>query len=176
MLVLIYIVFIFGGVLLLFASLKPSTFRVVRRESMRAPAEKIFALVNDLAAWNDWYPSLKSDSGMGKNFSRVTVGKGAGYQWDSEGEAGAGELEITDSVPPTRVELSFEMIEPYQAHYLFDFRIEAMDGYTTVTWAIAGKREMKAKVKSIFTGFDEEEGVELEEGLDNLKRLCEKRK
>ena len=39
-------------------AVQPSTFRVERTATMAAPAEEIFAQVNDFHRWEDWSPWL----------------------------------------------------------------------------------------------------------------------
>ena len=38
------------------AAMKPDTFRVQRAMAIKAPPEKIFALINDFHTWGQWSP------------------------------------------------------------------------------------------------------------------------
>ena len=42
--------------ILIFAATRPDTFRVERSESIQAPPEKIFPLINDFQSWRAWSP------------------------------------------------------------------------------------------------------------------------
>ena len=62
--------------LLVFAATKPDTFRVQRSASIKAPPEKIFALINDLHSWGAWSPWEKKDPAMKRTYSGAASGMG----------------------------------------------------------------------------------------------------
>ncbi len=57
------IVVVVAGILIL-ASMKPDVFRIERSASIKAPPEKVFALINDFKAWTAWSPWEKKDPDM----------------------------------------------------------------------------------------------------------------
>jgi len=63
-----------------FAATRPDTFRVQRRTSIKAPPDKVFALINDFHNWNLWSPWEKMDHSMKKTHSGASSGKGAVYE------------------------------------------------------------------------------------------------
>ena len=44
------------AVVLILAATKPNTLRVQRAASIKAPAERIFPLINDFHQWRTWSP------------------------------------------------------------------------------------------------------------------------
>jgi hypothetical protein len=70
-------------VLLGYAATRPDTFRVERATSIKAPPEKIFALVNDLRSHGLWSPWEKKDPAMKRTYSGATSGEGAVYEWEA---------------------------------------------------------------------------------------------
>ena len=64
---------------LIVASTKPDTFRVQRSTSIKAPPEKVLALINDFNQWAAWSPWEKMDLAMKKMQSGAATGKGAIY-------------------------------------------------------------------------------------------------
>src|SRR2546422_5385912 len=58
------VVVVLLAALLVYAATKPDTFRVQRSASIKAPPEKIFALINDLHSWGAWSPWEKMDPAM----------------------------------------------------------------------------------------------------------------
>ena len=50
------VVLVLVAAVLIFAATRPDTFRVQRSTSIKAPPEKIFALINDLHSFNRAYP------------------------------------------------------------------------------------------------------------------------
>ena len=64
---------------LVFAATKPDVFRLQRSATIKAPPEKIFALINDFNLWSQWSPWEKKDPAMKRTFGATTSGKGASY-------------------------------------------------------------------------------------------------
>src|SRR5258706_10452102 len=95
--ILIIVVVLIAGVLI-FAATKPDTFRVQRTASIKAPAEKVFALINDFKRWDAWSPWEKKDPAMKRTFGAATSGKGAPYAWEGNKDVGQGSIEIAESV------------------------------------------------------------------------------
>ncbi|MGB9140593.1 MAG: SRPBCC family protein, partial [Aestuariivirga sp.] len=69
------------AVLLAYASTRPDDFTVSRSMDIAAPPEKIFAILNDFAAWPSWSPYEKLDPTMQRTLSNITQGKEATYAW-----------------------------------------------------------------------------------------------
>jgi len=44
------------GALLIYAGTRPDTFRIQRAATIKAPPEKIFAVLNDFLRWESWSP------------------------------------------------------------------------------------------------------------------------
>ena len=62
--------------LLIYAATKPDTFRVQRTASIKAPPEKIFALINDFDNWVSWSPYEKKDPAMKRTCSGAAKRQG----------------------------------------------------------------------------------------------------
>src|SRR5215204_4460394 len=69
------------AIILLVAATKPDTFRVERSTSIKAPPEKVFALLDDFHRWSAWSPWEKMDPAMRRSFSGPARGAGAVYEW-----------------------------------------------------------------------------------------------
>lgn len=159
---------------LMFVASKPDTFSVQRSAVIKAPPEKIFALINDFKRWDAWSPWEKLDPAMKKTWGVVTSGKGAYYAWDGNSDAGQGSMEITESTPPTRIKLKLDFVRPVEGHNVVDFTLEGKDDATKVTWAMHGPAPFVLKVMQIFTDMDGLIGKDFEAGFANLKALAEK--
>ena len=159
--------------LLFYAATKPDSFRVQRSAIIKAPAEKIFALVNDLRSHMAWSPWEKEDPAMKRTHSGATSGKGAIYEWDGNKDIGAGRMEIADSSPPSKVVLKMDFLRPFEAHNIAEITLEPSGDATHVTWAIYGPSPYISKLMSVFFSFDNMIGKEFEAGLTNLKTMTE---
>lgn len=158
---------------LIFAATKPDTFRVERATSIKAPAEKIFPLIADFHGWGAWSPYEKLDPAMKRTFSGAANGKGAVYEWDSDGKAGRGRMEITDAPAPSKVAIKLDFFKPFEAHNIAEFTLEPKGDSTNVTWAMHGPNLYIGKVMSIFFNMDSMIGKDFETGLANMKALAE---
>src|SRR5262245_2534644 len=157
---------------LAYATTRPDTFRIARSTSIKAPAEKIFPLINDLRAQATWSP-FEKDPNMKRTHSGAQQGTGAVYEWDGNREVGAGRIAITDSQPSSRVILSLDMIKPFAAHNTVEFTLEPNGDSTGVTWSMHGEQPFLAKVMSVFIDCEKMVAPQFEEGLAKLKALAE---
>jgi uncharacterized protein YndB with AHSA1/START domain len=160
--------------LLAYAATKPDTFRVQRATSIKAPPEKIFALINDLHSWNAWSPYEKKDPAMKRTHSGAANGKGAVYAWEGNHEIGMGSMEITESSPPSKVAIKLDFIKPFEGHNTAEFTLEPKGDSTNVTWAMYGPTPYLAKIIHVFFDMDNMVGKDFEAGLASLKTAAEK--
>jgi uncharacterized protein YndB with AHSA1/START domain len=169
----IFIVVVVAGVLL-FAASRPDTFSVQRSTSIKAPPEKIFALVNDLKQWPAWSPWGKKDPNQKITYGLITAGQGASFAWEGNKEVGQGEMKVAASTPASLVRLDLHFIKPFEGRNQVDFKLEAQGDSTQVVWDMSGPAPFINKVMGLFMNFDKMIGKDFEEGLANLKALAEK--
>ena len=159
---------------LLFAATKPDTFRIQRAASIKAPPERVFALINDFNRWGAWSPWEKKDPAMKRSFGATTSGKGAVYAWEGNKDVGQGRMEIAESVPPSKVAIKLDFVKPFEAHNLVEFTLEPKGDATNVTWAMRGDTPYFAKIIHVFIDVDSMVGKDFESGLANLRAAAEK--
>jgi len=169
----IVIVMLIAGVLI-FAATKPDTFRVQRSAGIKAPPEKVFAILNDFQKWGSWSPWEKKDPAMKRTWGAVTSGKGAKYAWEGNSDVGKGSMEIAESSPSSRLTIKLDFIEPFEGHNIVDFTLEPKGDSTSVTWTMHGPMPFISKVISVFCNMDSMIGKDFEAGLANLKAVAEK--
>ena len=157
-----------------FAATKPDVFRVQRAASIKAPPERIFALINDFKRWEAWSPWEKKDPAMKRSFSAATSGKGASYAWEGNKDVGQGSMEITQSTPPSVIGLKLDFLKPFEAHNQVEFSLQAVGDSTQVTWTMAGSTPYLGKIIHVFVDMDSVVGKDFEAGLANLKTISEK--
>ena len=165
-------VFIVG--VLAFAATKPDTFSVQRSASIKAPPEKIFAVINDFHRWPEWSPWEKLDPAMKRTQSGAASGKGAVYAWEGNSKAGDGRMEIIESTPASKVGIQLDFIKPFEGHNIAEFTFAPESDATRVTWTMHGPTPFVSKVMQVFVSMDTMIGKDFEAGLANLKTLTEK--
>jgi uncharacterized protein YndB with AHSA1/START domain len=162
------------GSVLAYAATKPDVFHVQRSASIKAPADKIFPLINDFRSWASWSPYEHKDPAMKKTYSGAATGRGAIYEWDGDKNVGSGRIEIADTSPPNRVAIKLDMIKPFEASNRVEFTLQPRGDATNVTWAMNGHTPYLAKIMHLFLDVDRMVGQDFETGLANLKALAEK--
>lgn len=161
-----------GGVLA-YAATKPDTFRVQRTTSIKAPPEKVYALVSDLHGWNAWSPYEKKDPAMKRTFGDPANGKGATYEWDGNSNVGQGRMEIVDVSPPSRIVIKLDFFRPFEAQNTAEFTMLPRGDATEVTWAMHGPVPYMAKIMHMIVNVDRMVGDDFALGLGSLKALAE---
>lgn len=161
-------------VVLIVAATQPDVFRVERAISITAPPDQVFALINDFRRWDAWSPWDKKDPAMKRTYGATASGKGANYAWEGNKDIGKGSMEITDSVPPSRIQIKLEFLQPFEAHNIVSFTLEARGSATQVTWAMEGPVPYFAKIIHMFCNTDRMVGKDFEAGLASLKAVAEK--
>jgi uncharacterized protein YndB with AHSA1/START domain len=158
---------------LIYAAFKPNSFALSRSALIAAPADRVFALIDDLQGFNRWNPFAKQDPGLKMEYESVTAGKGAAYTWVGK-KAGVGRMEITDSVPSQRVTMRLDFSKPMAAHNTVNFTLEPQGANTSVTWAMTGPANYAHNLMTTFFSMDKMVGGQFEAGLASLKALAEK--
>lgn len=159
---------------LIFAATKPDDFRFERKTVIKAPPEKVFAILNDFKQWSLWSPWEKKDPAMKRTYGAVTAGKGATYAWEGNKDVGIGNMEIADSASPSRLAIKLNFVKPFEANNLVNFTLTPAAGGTEVTWIMEGKNNFMSKVMQVFISMDKMVGPDFEAGLANLKSAAEK--
>ena len=158
---------------LVLAATKPDTFRVERATRIKAPPERIFALLNDFRNWTSWSPWEKMDPALKRSYSGAPSGKGAVYEWEGNKKVGKGRMEILDAAP-SRVAIKLDFLKPFEAHNNVAFTLEPQGDATLVTWAMHGPLPYIGKVMHVFMNMDRMVGKDFETGLANLKAAAER--
>jgi Polyketide cyclase / dehydrase and lipid transport len=157
---------------LAYAATRPDRFEVQRSTSIRASAERIFPLINDLRTFNTWNPFDKKDPNMKGTYSGPESGKGAAYAFESS-QAGTGRIEIADAAPPSRVTMRLTMMKPLAADNRVQFILQPQGDTTRVTWAMDGDVPFIGKLIHLFVDMDRMVGQEFAAGLAALKAKAE---
>lgn len=159
---------------LAYAATVPDTFRVERSITIKAPPDKIFPLINELKTMNEWNPFAKQDPTIRLTYSGPASGKGAANSWDSDGKAGKGRLEITDSAPLSQVTMRLDIEKPMEGHNAIVFALQPQADGTIVTWSMTGWLPYIGRVICTFFSMDRMIGGEFEKGLGDLKVKAER--
>jgi hypothetical protein len=152
---------------------RPDTYHVQRSTKIEAPADVVFATVNDFQTFAEWSPWAKMDPAMRTTISTPSSGVGAKYEWSGNKQVGKGRMTIVEATAPTHSKEKLEFLEPFpgQAEAVFD--IKPNGNVVDVTWSMTGKANFIGKAFGLFVSMDKMIGKTFDDGLVNLKRVSE---
>jgi uncharacterized protein YndB with AHSA1/START domain len=162
------------AIVLILAATKPNTFSVQRAITVRAPAEKVFPLINDFHQWGSWSPYENRDPAMKRSYSGPASGKGAVYGWEGNKNVGSGRMEILEASAPSKIVIKLDFMAPFEAHNTAEFTMLPQGDATNVTWLMRGPAPFMNKLMQVFMNLDNMIGKDFEAGLANLKQLTER--
>src|SRR3954447_26402817 len=158
---------------LILAAAKSDTLRVQRAISIKAPADRIFPLINDFHQWVSWSPYETRDPALKRTYSGADSGKGAVYAWDGDKNVGSGRMEILDTSVPSKIVIKLDFFKPFEGHNTAEFTMLPQGDATLLTWTMHGPAVFMSKVMQVFMNLDRMIGKDFEVGLANLKKLTE---
>src|SRR5256885_4292434 len=162
-LVIIAVIFAIAiAVVLILAATKPSTLRVQRSTSIKAPPERIFPLISDFHQWVTWSPYEQKDPAMKRTYSGAERGKGAVYAWDGDKNVGSGRMEILDASVPSKIVIRLDFFTPFEAHNTAEFTMLPQGDATNVTWLMLGPAPFMSKMMQVFINMDNMIGKDFE--------------
>lgn len=144
-------------------------FEVERETNISASRAAVYALLSDFHRWREWSPWEDLDPELSRTYSGPDAGAGAVYEWSGNRKAGAGRMEITDAVEPSKVQIALQFLKPFKSSNTTTFELVERDGDTHVTWRMVGPKTFMTRVMGIFTSMDKVVGKDFEKGLDRLK-------
>ena len=156
------------------AASKPGTFRVARSAHLKAPADRVLALLQDFREWAKWSPWEKLDPNLTRTMSGATAGKGAIYQWSGNKKVGQGRMEIL-RVTSSQVDIDLEFMAPWKARNKTVFLLTPSNGGTSVNWEMTGTSPFMFKLMGLFRSMDQMIGKDFEAGLAALKSIAEQK-
>ena len=168
---------ILAGVALLFivfVAMRPSTYHVERSIDVNAPAELVFAQLDDFHAWAGWSPWEKIDSSIEKTYDGPARTVGSSYGWKGNSRVGAGKMTVTALEPGKHLGLQVDFIVPFKSTVATDFTVAPKGSdAVTLTWATDGKSTFMGKLFGLMVTMDELLGPDYETGRKGIKELAE---
>lgn len=169
---LFYIIILVAVIIVGGSFFLPSEAIVTRSAEIKAPPEKVFAIVGDYRRFSEFSPWADLDPATVYTFEGAESGIGQKMLWSSKSSnVGSGSQTITDYQPPNRVmsEVDFGDMGKSTAEWQL---APSADG-TTATWTF---RAPLQGIASRWFGlmFDKWIGADYEKGLAKLKAAAEK--
>ncbi len=164
--VLALIVVLVGGGYLL-----SPRFTVSRSVTIRAPADRIYALVADPRGWKQWSVWTQRDPAMEIEYSGPSQGAGAMWSWRSKSQ-GNGSMTFTDAQPGRRV--GFDLyFSDFGTHSVGALEFTPDGAATRVVWSMNGNAGDNPVFRWFALAADRMVGRDFEAGLQRLKVVAE---
>jgi hypothetical protein len=155
-----------------FVSSRPGSFRLERSIQIKASPDRPFALVNSFHEWRKWSPFENIDADLKRTYDGKESGVGAIYGWEGK-KAGAGRMEILESVPASKIVVKLDFSKPFEAHNTALFTFVPNDDTTTVTWTMTGPMAFMNKAMNLVVGMERMVGPQFDQGLAAMKAEIE---
>lgn len=153
---------------------QPDDFHFARNIRIAAPAEKIFAHVNNVKQWKQWSPWAKLDPNAVETYAGPEEGANASMSWKGNMEVGAGTMTVTESVPGRYIKFRLDFKEPMASTATAEFTFTDLDnGETLVDWSMSGKAALINKAMSLIFNCERMMGEQFNAGLTSLKKISE---
>ncbi len=150
----------------------PAKYEAQRSIVIKAPPEKIQALVDAPKAWMLWSPWNARDPNMKITYSGPERGTGAKWSWISKSE-GNGTMEMNEIVPVNKVKYTLTM-EGMGAPSQSEITFTPAGADTKVNWRMYGEHGMNPIHRWFSLFMDKLVGPDFEAGLAKLKVVAEK--
>jgi uncharacterized protein YndB with AHSA1/START domain len=171
--ILIALVVLFAAlaIFLIYVATLPAKFAISRSAVLPAPADQVFAIVNDFHQWNHWSPWARLDPNCKTAFDGASSGVGAKFAWNGNCQVGTGHMTIVDSRPNDSIKIDLTFTKPMQATNVTLFTFKPEVGGTRVTWAMSGVNNFMGKLFGLLMNCDKMVGDQFENGFANMKEI-----
>ncbi len=153
--------------------LQPSDYQVTRTTTVAAPAQEVFAQIDDFHRWQAWSPWAERDPKVKTSFQGPSSGKGAVFAWSGNNEVGEGRMTLMESQPGALVKIRTDFVKPFVGTSYSDFTLKPDGDGTSLTWSMSGQNDFIGKAICLFVSMDKVLGGEMAKGLAGIKRIAE---
>ncbi len=158
-------------ILVLVSFALPSSYRVERVATIKAPIAKVYALTGDLNEWPKWSPWIDMDPTIETTVANKATGVGAHQRWT--GASGDGELTFTKADPATGVEYDMSFNKG-QFKSRAGMALSKDGEGTKLTWWMTGELGMNPMARYMGVMMDKWVGKDFDRGLEKIKAAVEK--
>lgn len=159
-------IIILGAVIWL--SMQPASYEVVRRRVIKASPDTVYANVVDLKKWKQWNPWIMHEPDAQLSYGEPTDAQGGWYSWTGR-FIGAGKMTQSELVENQSLEQALEFYKPMKSKSEVYWRFNPVGEDTEVTWGMRGKMPFLFRWMSKM--MDQWVGKDYEIGLARLAQL-----
>jgi uncharacterized protein YndB with AHSA1/START domain len=152
-------------------------YAIEREVTINQPKDSVFNYIKYVKNQDHFSVWNQKDPNMVKTFSGTDGTVGFVYSWDSKNEnVGVGAQEIKKITEGERVDFELRFKIPMEATDMAYMTTEAITpNQTKVKWGFTGKMPYPMNLMLVVMDMDKMIGKDLEDGLNNLKVVLEKK-
>ncbi|HEY6171969.1 MAG TPA: SRPBCC family protein, partial [Candidatus Kapabacteria bacterium] len=171
--VILFILLGIVGVLLILMAVAPTKMNSERSVVINAPKEVVWNNIVMFANQHKWSPWDKKDPNIKITIEGVDGTVGAVNKWEGNDSVGSGEQTMKKITPMTAIESELHFIKPWENTAQAYFNVVDAEGGVKVSWGFKGEMSRPFNIFGLFMDMDKAIGADFEQGLANLKALCE---
>jgi hypothetical protein len=168
-------VYLFIGMiitLLIIAALMPKIFNIEKTVVITKPAGEVMDKVADLNYYSQWNPWQQSDPSTKKDITGIPKSPGHKYAWEGK-KVGMGSLTLK-SMDDRHIHFDLQFLKPWKSQANDNWLFEPWgNGETKVTWQNSGALPWPI-ARLMGPMLHKSLSKQFEQGLENLKKMCEK--
>jgi effector-binding domain-containing protein len=153
----------------------PADYKVTRSIQIEAPVEIVVEQTSKFQNWSTWSPWAAADPEAKYTIENDTQEEGAKMTWDGE-VSGVGYIIISKIVPNEKMVYELTFTEPWVMSSEGGVNYTQEEGVVNLEWYDEGHVPFAQRPMMLFMNLEEMMGPQFEEGLINIKKICEDRK
>jgi hypothetical protein len=163
--------------LLIIALFVKNEYAVEREVVINKPKQEVFDYIKALKNQDNFSVWAMRDPDMKKEYRGTDGTVGFVSAWDSQkDDVGKGEQEILSIKEGERIDYELRFIKPFEAKDKAYMVTQAVsENQTKVKWGFNGRMKFPMNLMLLFMDMDKMLGKDLEQGLQNLKIILEKK-
>lgn len=170
--IILYAILGIIALVLLMAILLPGKYLVEKCILINRPANEVYNKVADLNYYSQWNPWQKTDPQAKSTISGDPMHVDHKYHWNGK-KVGEGSLTVRSVAPGRAINFDLQFFKPFKSQAIdaWDFT-DTADG-TMVVWRNSGAFPFPV-ARLMGPSITKQLNKQFEEGLVNLKEICEK--
>lgn len=156
------------------AALKSPDYAVKRSITINAPRAAVWNQISRWKQFNNWNPWAVRDTNAVYTYAGTDGSKGSSISWKGNSNMGSGSMRTWRIEPMKSVGAELLFTEPWESQSNILITMDGSDGNVQVSWSMEGTQSLLERSFTLFLGgMDQMVGKDYEQGLINLKKVCE---
>ncbi len=170
--IILYAVLGIIALVLLAAAVMPGKYLVEKSTIISRPSAEVYNKVANLNHYRDWNPWAKMEPEAQTKISGDPMHVGHKYYWKGK-KVGEGSLTVRSAMPVRAINFDLEFLKPFKSRAIDAWDFTDVEGGTKVVWRNSGGFPFPVG-RLMGPSITKQLNTQFEEGLRNLKEMCEK--